>query len=338
MLVGPQRLLSHLLMDRAILALFAGFAMLAWLDHEQVLVSLEFTVHSFTGILPFLLAAVCLAAASRASGADSLIAEAFKGHPARAVTIAAAAGALSPFCSCGVVPLIAALLRSRVPLAPVMAFWIASPIMDPEMFVLTGAGISVEFAIAKTAAALAMGVIAGYVVYAFHRTESFVAPLRDSVGGGCSATLRGEVFWRFWLSANRRELFVKEALSTSVFLAKWLLLAFFIESLMTAYVAPEWIAQLFGSGAWYEVPLAALVGIPAYLNGYAAIPLISGLMDMGMNPGAALAFVTGGAVSSIPAATAVAVLVKRPVFVAYLTLGLAGSILTGMIYSLLTSF
>ena len=45
------------------------------------------------------------------------------------------------FCSCGVIPLIAAMLVAGVPLAPVMAFWIASPIMDPEMFVLTAAGI-----------------------------------------------------------------------------------------------------------------------------------------------------------------------------------------------------
>lgn len=51
-------------------------------------------------------------------------------------------GSLSPLCSCGVVPVIAALLATGVPLAPVMAFLIASPIMDPVMFILTAAGLA----------------------------------------------------------------------------------------------------------------------------------------------------------------------------------------------------
>jgi uncharacterized membrane protein YraQ (UPF0718 family) len=43
-----------------------------------------------------------------------------------------------------------------------MAFCIASPIMDPEMFILTAAGISVEFAVVKTITAIAMGLLAGF--------------------------------------------------------------------------------------------------------------------------------------------------------------------------------
>jgi uncharacterized membrane protein YraQ (UPF0718 family) len=56
------------------------------------------------------------------------------------------------------------------------------------------------------------------------------------------------------------------------------------------------------------------IGIPAYMNGYAAIPLISGLMELGMTLGAAFSFAAAGALSSIPAALVVYALVKRPVF------------------------
>ena len=79
---------------------------------------------------------------------------------------------------------------------------------------------------------------------------------------------------------------------------------------------------------------AAVVGAPSYLNGYAAIPLISGLLEIGMTPGAAMAFVTAGAVSSIPAAIAVWALVKKPVFALYLALGLTGAMLSGWVYQL----
>jgi uncharacterized membrane protein YraQ (UPF0718 family) len=82
------------------------------------------------------------------------------------------------------------------------------------------------------------------------------------------------------------------------------------------------------------IPLAAIVGAPSYLNGYAAIPLISGLIEIGMTPGAAMAFITAGAVSSIPAAIAVWALVRKPVFVLYLALGLVGSIITAWAYQL----
>jgi uncharacterized membrane protein YraQ (UPF0718 family) len=78
--------------------------------------------------------------------------------------------------------------------------------------------------------------------------------------------------------------------------------------------------------------LAVLVGVPAYLNGYAAIPTVSALVDMGMAPGAGLAFMVAGGVTSIPAAMAVFALVRRPVFLWYLALGLTGSLAAGVAY------
>lgn len=331
-------LASSIVRDRVVLAFIAGLALLLLLDSGQARHGLDFTIDSFIGILPFLLVAVMLAALTRATGADRLIARAFVGHPARAVVIAALAGALSPFCSCGVVPIIAALLRARVPLAPVMAFWIASPIMDPEMFVLTAAGISMEFALAKTAVTITMGLVAGYSIHLLRDFPGFTAPLRPgSEGPSCSSALpSGPVQWRFWSVAERRTTFRTEFLSTAVFLGKWLLLAFFVESLMVTYIPADRVTALLGSGSWYEIPLAAAAGVPAYLNGYAAIPLMAGLLDMGMSPGAAMAFMTAGGVSSIPAAMAVAVLVRRPVFAAYITLGLLGSMGTALLYAWLS--
>lgn len=326
---------SAVLGDRVIIALLAGLVILAALDPSQAEYGLVFSITSLFGILPFLLVAVTLAALTRATGADRLIARAFAGHPTRAVAIATLAGALSPFCSCGVVPVIAALLRARVPLAPVMAFWIASPVMDPEMFVLTAAGISTEFAVAKTIVTILMGLLAGYSIYLLHAYASFASPLRDDiVGTSCTSALpQGPIQWRFWEIPGRRGVFLAEFSSTSMFLGKWLLLAFFLESLMITYIPAELVTGLLGSGSWYEIPLAAVVGVPAYLNGYAAIPLMAGLLDMGMNPGAAMAFMTAGGVSSIPAAMAVAVLVRRPVFAAYISLGLTGSMGTAMLYA-----
>jgi len=91
------------LADRVILALLAGVAVLAMLDPAKATGGVIFSVQSLLGILPYLLLAIGLAAFLRASGADRLVARAFSGRSTRSIVVASLAGALSPFCSCGVV-------------------------------------------------------------------------------------------------------------------------------------------------------------------------------------------------------------------------------------------
>lgn len=330
--------IGSIVKDRVFRAMLLMILLLAIIDLPQLSVSILSTLESLWEMLPFFAIAIGIAAYAKATSADALIARAFSGNPIRATILAALVGAISPFCSCGVIPLIAAMLGAGVPLAPVMAFWIASPIMDPEMFVLTAAGIGFNFAVAKTLAAIAMGLFAGFSVLVIKRYGGLGSPLRAEVsnfcGSSCASDKPASVLWKFWREPDRVAAFNQESLSIGVFLGKWLTLAFFLESLMIAYVSSAWIAGYVGPDNWFAIPLAAMVGAPSYLNGYAAIPLISGLIEIGMTPGAAMAFITAGAVSSIPAAIAVWALVKKPVFVLYLALGLTGSMITAWVYQL----
>ena len=336
--ITSARRTGIILKDPVFLILSGLIGLLAVLDTGQIGHSFVFTLQSMWQMLPFFILAIGLAAYAKATGADEIIAGVFSGNPVRATILAAFVGALSPFCSCGVIPLIAAMLGAGVPLAPVMAFWIASPIMDPEMFILTAAGIGVNFAIAKTLATIAMGLLAGFSVLLVQRYGFLSNPLQANVTSGCTSSCESDankgINWRFWQETQRVEAFKAESYSIGVFLGKWLAFAFFLESLMLAYVSPDWITGYVGADNFFAIPIAAIVGVPSYLNGYAAIPLISGLLEMGMTPAAAMAFVTAGAVSSIPAAVAVFALVKRPVFALYLSLGLFGSILTAWLYQL----
>ena len=327
-----------LIRDRVVLVFALSLLALGILDSAQLAPSVRFVAGALIGIAPFLLLAVAIAASASASGADRLIARAFSGSPGSTIVFAAVVGALSPFCSCGVIPLIAAMLRAGVPLAPVMAFWLASPIMDPEMFVLTAAGVGLGFAAAKTVAAVAMGLLGGLVVRGLEHAGGLRNPLAGAAGATCGEGFDPRapvaVRWRFWEDLDRRDRFARESLHTGAFLLKWLSVAFLAESLMMAWLPAESVAAVVGGGNAFAIPLAAMVGVPAYLNGYAAIPLISGLLEMGMSSGAALAFATAGAVSSIPAAIAVWALVRRSVFVLYLALGLGGAMLSGILYQM----
>lgn len=322
--------------DKAWLAVALIFGGLAAVAPGQAVDSVGFVAGNLLSIAPFLLFAIAVAAYAKASGADGLIAEVFRGRLAPMIVLAAVFGGLSPFCSCGVIPLIAALLAMGVPLPAVMAFWLASPIMDPSMFIITTGALGTDFAVAKTLAAVAIGLFGGFATVGLQRLGAFADPLREGVGGGgCggnAVTRPAERRWRFWQDPARRADFAAEALRSTLFLTKWLTLAFLLESLMLAYLPAETISGVLDQGGFWAIPTAALIGVPAYLNGYAALPLVAGLMDFGLTPGAAMAFLVAGGVTSLPAAIAVFALVKRPVFVAYIGFALTGAMLCGLAF------
>ncbi|MBS4011361.1 MAG: permease [Roseovarius sp.] len=311
---------------------------LAVFDATQARATLLFTSDALLSTAPFLLLSIGIAAWATATGADNMIARAFTGAPTAMILLAALAGGLSPFCSCGVIPLIAALLAMGVPLSAVMAFWLASPVMDPSMFILTTGVLGLEFAIAKTLAAVGLGLMGGWVVHLMGRAGGLSDPLRDGIGnGGCGGSkVRAPkpVVWRFWSEPERRAKFGREARNVTLFLLKWLTLAFILESLMLAFIPAETITQALGGTGIGPILLGTLVGVPAYLNGYAALPLVGGLIGQGMAPGAGLAFLVAGGVTSLPAAIAVWALVKPRVFALYIALSLSGAFAAGLLFQL----
>lgn len=336
---GPRSALRHLWQDQRVWLVSALIlAVLAVFDTTQAASSALFAGSALVKIAPFLVLSIAVAAWAGATGADNLIARAFTGAPLLMIGLGALAGGLSPFCSCGVIPLIAALLAMGVPLSAVMAFWLASPIMDPSMFVLTAGVLNLEFAVAKTIAAIGLGIFGGLAVHLLARSGALTDPLRAGIGnGGCGgAKIRAPkpVAWRFWTDPERRAKFGKTALSTTLFLAKWLTLAFILESLMLTWIPAETVTATLGGEGLMPIITATLVGVPAYLNGYAALPLVGGLIEQGMAPGAGMAFLVAGGVTSVPAAMAVWALARPQVFALYVGLSLTGAFASGLLFQL----
>ena len=334
----PPRRLWLKNIDRVWLFIAALLAGVALLDPGELGSVVTFAAKALMGTAPFILFAVAAVAYLKATGAENLLAKAFEGNPARMIVLAALLGGLSPFCSCEVIPFIAALLAVGAPLGAVMAFWLASPLMDPAMFAITTGAISLEFAIAKTLAAVAIGMLGGFGTLMLAGSPVFKDPLREkpAVGGCCGVKkpFSGTPHWRFWQEAERVETFRNVSLENGLFLFKWLTLAYVVEALMVSYVPADLIARILGGEGLGTILLGAVVGIPAYLNGYAAAALISQLLDQGMAAGAAMSFMIAGGVSSIPAAMAVWPLVKPRVFAAYIGFATLGAVLAGILWQL----
>ena len=291
------------------------------------------------GTLPYIAFAVLLLAWLKAAGAEAAVARAFEGRETRMIVLAALFGGLAPFCSCEVIPFIAGLLAVGAPLSAVMAFWLSSPLVDPATLLITAGVLGWPFAIGKAISAVALGLAGGFALAATRRAGFFADPLRPRGTGsacGCGPSpFGGRPVWRFWHDDVRRETFGRELRENGLFLLRWLALAYVLEALLILYVPADAIATLVGGEGIVPVASAALVGMPAYLNGYVAPPLLAGLMEQGMGAGAAMAFMVAGAVSSVPAMAAVWSLVRWPVFAAYLGLGIGGAILSGLAFGAL---
>lgn len=334
----PSNLLRVVATDTALLLIAGTLLIVGLVSFEQLTKTLAFTFETVIFLLPFLLFAFALAGFMKASSAEVIITQVFRGRVIAMVFAAAFFGAWAPLCSCTVIAMIAVLLRAGMPLSAVMAFWISSPIISPDMYIYTAALLGTEFATAKLVAAMLMGVFAGFTVLFMERLGGFKNPLKNHDSKKMSLGDAKKPVWKFWREPARVEAFWAAVKDVTWRLGKWMVFAFILESLMMAYIPAGQVGEWVGNSPW-AIPLAVIVGVPAYVNGVAAVPLIQGLLSMGMSKPAAMAFLVGGSVTSIPAMMAVFPLVKFRVFMTYIAIALVASTLIGYLYQLyLVSF
>ena len=326
---------------RSVWAVIAAIALLVLLlDPERFGEVLQIAGTALAGTAPYVALAVLLIAWLKAADADALVARAFEGRENRMIVLAALFGGLAPFCSCQVIPFVAGLLALGAPISAVMAFWLSSPLIDPGSLLVTAGALGWDFAVGKALAAVFLGLFGGFGVKLLLRGQAFSTPLKPGALGGCSsgacattAMPAGEVQWVFWRDIGRRRVFIGQLGQNALFLLKWLTLAYLLEALLILYVPASLVGGFVGGEGLGPIVLGALVGMPAYLNSYAAPPLVAGLMQQGMSAGSAMAFMVAGAISSIPAMTAVWSLVRREVFIAYLGFGVSGAVLFAVAFA-----
>jgi uncharacterized membrane protein YraQ (UPF0718 family) len=226
-------------------------------------------------------------------------------------------GAATPFCSCSTIPVLAGIIRAGVPFATAAAFLIASPLMDPFVFVATAALFGWKIAVGFTAVA-AVGTFV--VAYTLDRAGFQSQLKRVRVSGGHTAD---EGPWR----GIRKE--SPDAWRTTRFemkpMIKPMIIGVSIGALIYGAVPTDLMAAVAGDGKWYAVILAALIALPLYMRAETALPIGFALMERGMNLGAVFAFVIAGAAISPPEISLLTKLFKTRLLVSFASavLGLA---------------
>lgn len=238
----------------------------------------------------------------------------------------------TPFCSCGTTAVVLGMMASTVPWAPIVAFLVASPLTSPQQMVysagLFGWDFAIVFMLASILLGLTGGAIAGYAESrGWLKDQARLKPRPETVlpiAGG--STPQPKVTPQ------------KFAREFGVMGGKLFLMFFgfaFIGYFLNGLIPQGWIESAFGSGNFFSVPFAALLGLPFYINTEASMPLVRAFIDSGMSAGAALAFLITGAGTSIGAFTGVLTIARWRVIAIVLGTLVTGAMVVGSLYDLL---
>lgn len=307
---------------------------------------------------PYLLASVVIASFVQVYVGPEHLARWLRRRVWVAVLGAVVLASFTPFCSCGTTAVVLGALASSVPWAPVVAFMVSSPLTSPSEYVLSAGLFGSGFATTFFVAAIVIGIGAGGVTHLVEKAGLLVGQARmqgRAEGGaetraGASAVAVGAPAAEGRTSlavleapapaasccgpvtpvvVDRRRLFVRALADNARRLALYFLGFAAIGFLIIELVPTEALTSALGGDSWWSVPLAALLGIPAYVSTEGSLPMVASLMDGGMGVGPALAFLVTGAGTSIGAMSGMLVIARGRVVALVVGSLVVGAILLG---------
>ena len=264
----------------------------------QLAGSVHFFIEDVTKIYTLLLVMIYVISFLRA-GLDTGRIRAFLSGKSRGLgyLLAAVFGSVTPFCSCSSIPLFLGFTSAGIPLGITMAFLITSPMINEVAVVLLGSMLGMRFMLLYVATGLIAGILGGYFMDLIG-AERYLT----SIGQRAAKMAGSAGVQHTRISGMRaRHDFAREELKT-IFTRvwRWVLIGVGLGALLHGFVPEDFISDNLGSGNWWSVPAAVILGIPLYANASGVIPVIETLLQKGLPVGTALAFMMSIVAASLP--------------------------------------
>ncbi len=244
--------------------------------------------------------------------------------------MAAAFGALTPFCSCSSVPLFIGFVQAGIPLGITFSFLITSPIMNEVAFVMLLGLFGWQVALLYLVSGIAIGVIAGLVLGRLRLeryVEDFVYATRPRSGQ------RGVTDQKLtWIERFQQAAETTREIVSRVWL--FVIIGIGIGAFIHGFVPEDALTGIMGADAWWSVPAAVLVGIPLYSNAAGIIPIVSALLGKGAALGTALAFMMSVVALSLPELIILRKVLKPRLIAIFVGVVAVSIILTGYLFNL----
>ena len=304
-------------------------------------------------VLPYFLAGILIAGYLRTFKIAVKLQASLRKYGVLSVFLASFVGIITPLCACGTLTTAISLLFAGIPLAPVMALMVTSPLLSPSTYLLTLNDLGPEWTVIRTVSAYSMGCFAGLVTHymskhgSFNKNDIFIE----------GAIIRGDFHDDDYpderLRCNCRRNFgnrvaVKTGNKFLVFLAKssemlwvvgkYVLVGVIVGAVVERYMPTEWIYRFFGQKDPLNVVWITLASVPMFLHQISVSSIlfhIKSSLGGTLDSSAALAFMIGGPVTAVPTMVLFWTFFKKRVFVLYMLICFSGTLLIAYTFQFL---
>ncbi len=214
---------------------------------------------------------------------------------------AATFGAITPFCSCSSVPLFIGFVRGGIPLGVTFSFLITSPLVNEVAVAMFLGTFGLKATLIYTISGILLGTFGGWFLGKLkleHLLSDWVKTLLANDKSFSQDEEEEKITFR-----QRLPEITRNAWEIVRGVVLYVIVGIAIGALMHGYIPQNFFAGYLGSGAWWTVPLAVILGVPMYANAAGIVPVVQVFVAKGVPLGTAIAFMMATVGLSLPEAT-----------------------------------
>lgn len=195
---------------------------------------------------------------------------------------------------------------------------------------LTAGAFGYQMALARVISAFLLGIAAGYLTELMINTsvmdknkivrkeETYKS---ENQAYGCKVkTLKG---------------LFSIIIKMSIYISKYFFLALILSAVIKILAPAELMLRFFNSNRFLSVLFSAAAGVPFYVCGGAAIPVVQQLAEIDLSKGAVLAFFIAGPVTKLSNLLLVNTIYNLKILLLYSLIGFGGAVILGWFYNIL---
>ncbi|PSP54037.1 permease [Halobacteriales archaeon QH_7_68_42] len=310
---------------------------------DALLDSWNYFLHLAVLLVPLFIGASFLVGLAQEYLPPEKVERKLRGHDEGTGNVAAAGlGAVTPFCSCSTVPVLAGLLQAGAPLGLAFSFLLASPLVNWIAVLLLlglfGVEITVWYVVITLLAAIIGGIVIGRLGLSGYVKDVRIGDDRGqtvAVDGGATACCAAGTTTPTTTQRDHVKTAAHEAWSFFIDTLPYLVLGMTIGALIHGAIPVELLQAVLGPENPLAVPLAALAGAPVYISLSGMLPIAASLSEQGIAIGTVLAFVIGGAGVSIPNLVLLNKLFERRLLLVYAGTTVTMGVFVGVVFNFL---
>ena len=324
----------------------AGKSFPVILGHEiwDVIASEDGVVHELKEVFPYFMIGVLFAGYIRTFKLAIKMQRYLNRYGTASILLGALIGMFTPLCACGTLTTAISLLFVNMPLAPVMALLVTSPLMSPSTYLITLNYLGPEWTIIRTVATFLLGIFAGFLTH-FLRNKGFETKGVLIEGAVPRGDFHDENYPYEKLRCNCKEKFGNRIAAKTnnmfvIYLAKtyemlwmvgkYVLIGVAVGVVVQRYLPSDWIYKLFGQEGMFSIVWITLGSVPIFLHQISSAGIlyhVKNSIDSTLNGGAGLAFLIGGPVTAMPTMIMFWAMFKKRVFSLYMFICVVGTII-----------